>query len=137
LQHPIHKGLQETVKTLNHFYTHETSLFEKQFDKKGFEWLEADDEDNSIYIYLRKGKNVSDTTLIMLNLTPEIKECKVGCKRSQTWEVLFNSDDKQFGGSGVVFEILKTENAKWKDFSTTMTVKLPPLSGVILKSHKK
>lgn len=137
LQYPIHKGLQETVKTLNHLYTHEHSLFEKQFDKKGFEWLEADDEDNSIYIYLRKGKNATDTTLIMLNLTPEIKECKVGCKRSQTWEVLFNSDDKYFGGSGVAFEILKTENTKWKDFSTTMTVKLPPLSGVILKSHKK
>ncbi len=137
LQYPIHKGLQETVKALNHLYKNESSLFEKQFDKKGFEWMEADDEENSVYIYLRKGKNNYDTTLIMLNLTPKIIEYKVGSKRTQEWHLLFNSDDKQFGGSGVAFEIAGTENTKWKNFSKTMYVKLPPLSGVILKSYKK
>jgi 1,4-alpha-glucan branching enzyme len=56
LKYPVHKGIQEIVKELNHLYTSETALYENQFDKHGFEWVEADDMENSVYVYLRKGK---------------------------------------------------------------------------------
>lgn len=56
LKYPVHKGLQQLVKDLNHFYREEPAFYENQFDKIGFEWVEADDLENSVYVYLRKGK---------------------------------------------------------------------------------
>ncbi|MBV2165337.1 MAG: 1,4-alpha-glucan branching protein GlgB, partial [Kaistella sp.] len=55
LQYPVHQGMQNYVKDLNAIYTAETSLYENQFKPEGFEWVEANDGDNSIFIYLRKG----------------------------------------------------------------------------------
>jgi 1,4-alpha-glucan branching enzyme len=56
LSYPVHKGMQEFVKDLNHLYTSEPALYENNFKPEGMEWVEANDGNNSIYIYLRKGK---------------------------------------------------------------------------------
>jgi 1,4-alpha-glucan branching enzyme len=56
LEYPVHKGLQTLVKDLNHLYRYETAFYENQFSREGFEWVEADDLENSVYVYLRKGK---------------------------------------------------------------------------------
>src|SRR5690606_31185932 len=56
LEYPLHKGIQTLVKDLNHLYRTETSLYENNFSPEGFEWVEANDDNNSVYIYLRKAK---------------------------------------------------------------------------------
>jgi 1,4-alpha-glucan branching enzyme len=133
LQHPIHKGLQDFVKDLNHLYRTETSFFENQFKPEGFEWVEANDDDNSIFIYLRKGKNENDVTMTVLNLTPRVFDYKIGVNEGTNWEVILNSDDEKYGGSGVKAEIVDEEDDEWMFRANAIILKLPPLSGVVLK----
>ena len=136
LEHHIHKGMQEFVKDLNRLYTTETSLYENQFDPSGFEWVEANDDNNSIFIYLRKGSEENDVTMIVLNLTPRVFDYKIGTNEGTNWEVILNSDDEKYGGSGVNAEIVDEEDDEWMFRPNAIILKLPALSGVVLKQKK-
>ncbi|WP_034708013.1 1,4-alpha-glucan branching protein GlgB [Chryseobacterium luteum] len=136
LKYPVHKGMQDLVKDLNHLYRHETAFYENQFDKNGFEWVEADDVENSVYVYLRKGKKKDDVLMVALNLTPNVLEYKIGVGAGTHWEVILNSDDQKYNGSGVSADILNEKNEEWMRHPRSVTVKLPPLAGIILKQKK-
>lgn len=62
--------------------------------------------DNSVYIYLRKGKRKDDSYMVILNLTPRVIDYKIGVAAGTHWEVILNSDDEQYAGSGVKADIL-------------------------------
>lgn len=136
LQYPVHKGMQDFVKKLNHLYQSETALYENNFSPDGLEWVEANDADNSIYIYLRKGKNENDVLMVVLNLTPRVFDYKIGVNEGTNWEVILNSDDRQYAGSGVEAEIMDEEDDEWMYRANAIVLKLPPLSGVILRQKK-
>ncbi|MBB6330499.1 1,4-alpha-glucan branching enzyme [Chryseobacterium sediminis] len=136
LKYPVHKGMQEIVKELNHLYTSESAFYENQFDKHGFEWIEADDLENSVYVYLRKGKRKDDVAMVVLNLAPKVLDYKLGIPAGTHWEVILNSDDEKYSGSGIEPEILEEKYEEWRGYPKSMTVKLPPLAGIILKQKK-
>ena len=133
LEYPIHKGLQNFVKDLNTLYRTQTSLYENQFKRTGFEWVEANDSDNSIFIYLRKGSSEDDVLMIVLNLTPRVFEYKIGVNEGTNWEVILNSDDEKYGGSGVKAEIVEEDDDEWMFRPNAIILNLPALSGVVLK----
>ena len=136
LKYPVHKGMQDFVKKLNYLYRNETALYANNFSPDGLEWVEANDADNSIYIYLRKGKKEDDVLMIVLNLTPRVFDYKIGVNEGTNWEVILNSDDQQFAGSGVEAEIVDEEDDEWMYRPNAIILKLPPLSGVILRQKK-
>lgn len=136
LEYPVHKGMQNFVKDLNHLYRTEPSLSENQFSAYGFEWVEANDGNNSIYIYLRKGKNEENVTMTILNLTPRVFDYKIGVNEGTSWEVILNSDDAIYGGSGVIAEIVDEEDDEWMYRPNAIILKLPPLAAVVLKQKK-
>ncbi|CAA7387042.1 1,4-alpha-glucan branching protein GlgB [Chryseobacterium fistulae] len=135
LKYPVHQGLQLLVKDLNYIYRYESAFYENQFNKDGFEWVEADDLNNSVYVYLRKGKKKGNVFMIILNLTPKLIDYKIGINAGTHWEVIFNSDDERYKGSGVSPEILEVQNVEWMKRPKSMRIRLPPLSGVILKQE--
>lgn len=137
LQYPVHKGLQALVKDLNHLYRSETAFYETQFDSSGFEWVEADDQENSVYIYLRKGKKKDDVFMVILNLTPRVLDYKIGVQAKSRWEVVFNSDDEKYAGSGVKPDIFDEQEEAYKGHPKSISIKLSPLSGMILKKKDK
>ncbi|WP_312342913.1 1,4-alpha-glucan branching protein GlgB [Chryseobacterium binzhouense] len=136
LEYPVHKGLQTLVKDINHLYRNETALFENQFKTDGFEWIEADDTDRSVFIYLRKGKKRDDVLMIVLNLTPQVLDYTIGVNSGTSWEVILNSDDKKYGGSGVDAYIFKENHEPWMNRNQSISINLPPLAGIVLKQKK-
>lgn len=133
LKYPIHKGLQQYVKALNALYSTEESLYQNQYKPDGFEWVEANDAENSVFIYLRKNSNQSQITMTVLNLTPQVLDYKIGVDEGTNWQVILNSDEKKFGGSGVMAEIIDEEDDEWMYRPNNIVLRLPPLAGVILK----
>ncbi len=134
-KNPIHQGLQDWIKTLNHWYTQKSTLYSKQFAPEGFEWVELHDGNNSVLVYLRKGEGKDKPLLVVCNFTPIPREqYRVGVPKKGSWKVVLNSDAKEFGGSG--FEVA----AKWKaeqkvaqarDYS--LLLNLPPLGVLVLE----
>ncbi|SFH96337.1 1,4-alpha-glucan branching protein GlgB [Halpernia frigidisoli] len=136
LDFPVHKGVQDFVKELNFLYKNEPALYENQFDPHGFEWVEADDVDNSIFIYLRKSKHDKDVLMTVLNLTPKTFDYKIGVNEDTSWEVILNSDDEKYGGSGMKAEILDEEKKPWMNRQNAIIINLPPLSALVLRQKK-
>lgn len=129
-----HKGLQRFVKDLNALYKEQPALYEKAFSSDGFQWIELGDHTNSVFAYLRKGNKQADTVLVVLNLTPVVRDgYRVGVPYAGEWEVLLNSDDEIYHGSGVNQHAAKSEAIAWMECEQSIALTLPPLSGVVLK----
>lgn len=136
LEYPVHAGMKKFVKDLNHLYRKETGLYENNFSPDGFEWVEANDDNNSIFIYLRKGKQADDVLMVVLNLTPRVFDYKIGVNEGTNWEVILNSDEEKYAGSGVEAEIVDEEDDEWMYRPNAIVLKLPPLAAVVLKQKR-
>lgn len=135
LQYDSHKGMRECVKQLCHLLKSEPALYENQFNQYGFEWVDVNHRSESVMVYKRKGKNPKDDVLVVLNMTPVVREnWEVHVQGKSKWQELFNSDNKQFWGSGNVSNpaIVVTATAK-KDKWYKLSLNLPPLGAVILR----
>ncbi len=135
LQYEGHKMLQQCVKDLNHLYSGEPALYEKQFDASGFEWIDLNHRSESVVVYRRKGEKPKNDLLIILNMTPIVRHnWKVYAYGKEEWQEIFNSDDKKYFGTGDVLNpspIVTLVDKKAKLFE--INIHLPPLGAVILK----
>ena len=101
LEFDPHKKIQECVKDLNFLYKNNPALYELQFDKKGFEWLNLDMQNEGIIIYKRKGKNKSEDLVVILNISSNIyKNKSIQLKGKDTWKQIFNSNHISYWGTG-------------------------------------
>ena len=83
LDYDVHKGIQTLIKDLNLFYRKEKALHEKQFSADGFEWIDYNNAEDSILIYMRKGKKDIDDLVVVCNLTPVPREnYRIGLPKS-------------------------------------------------------
>lgn len=135
LQYGSHKGIQTLVKDLNHLYRNEKALHYYNFDPKGFVWVDTEDKLNSVLITQRTSNNPLDVLMIILNLnTTPHKDYKIGLNAKQSWNLIFNSDDIKYWGSGYqIKNAVKTIKKTWNDRPHTLTVDIPPLSATIYR----
>jgi len=137
LDNAPNRGMMECVKALNWLYRSEPALYEYSFSGEGFEWIDTQDRENSVLVYSRKGKNTQDELVIILNLTPVPRQnYRVGIPQGGEWYELFNSDKPEFYGSGIMNDpTIMAEPHSWHGKDHSVTVNLPPLGAVILKSR--
>ncbi|SOD15174.1 1,4-alpha-glucan branching protein GlgB [Pedobacter xixiisoli] len=139
LQHAPHKGMLVLVKSLNELLKTEPALYHHNFSHEGFEWQEADDADQSIYVYQRRSDKAKDTLVIAINLTPVYREnYRIGIPVKGKWKEIFNSDAEGFYGSNKLNSDPKlTENIAHQHQQQSIAINLPPLAVSIFKKAGK
>ena len=101
LEEDSHKQLQTFVKDLLHIYKKYPAMYETDTDGNNFEWINADDAYRSIFSFVRKSKNGKKNLLFVCNFTPVAREdYRVGVPMKKQYKLIFNSDEKKYGGSG-------------------------------------
>ena len=135
LQYAPHKGVQALIKDLNILYKNEPALYEKQFSGEGFEWIDYNDSENSVLVYIRKGNDESNDLVIACNMTPVPREnYKMGVPRKGKLKEIFNSNLKKYFGSGEYKnEVQSTKPESWQFRDNSIDVNIPPLGAVVLK----
>jgi 1,4-alpha-glucan branching enzyme len=112
LNFPNHKGIQNLVQDMNHFYLKHGALWEKDFDHTCFEWIDFSDTQNSVISYLRKGFN--SRLFCVHNFTPNFNTSYLIHLRNVSHiHELFNSDAEKYGGSNKLnsnIEIVRNES---------------------------
>ena len=127
------KGMHEYVKELLNLYSKYPSMYSIDNDWEGFEWLNADDCDHSVYSFYRKDRTGKNNIMFVINMTPMMWEnYMIGVPKKKKYKLLLNSDDKRFGGSG--HEIPAEINAvkgvcNYKDYNISFD--LPPYTAAI------
>ena len=135
LQHPSHGGMKYCVQQLNQLYQAEPALYEKQFEPGGFEWVDLNHRSDSVMVYKRKGKKEKDDVIVILNVTPVVRhDWEIYVHGKGKWAEIFNSDSKEFWGTGDVYN--PTIQSKLVDKASKcyqLKVHLPALGAVVLR----
>ena len=101
LEKDRNRQLQNFVRALLHIYNKNKCLYEYDCYPEGFEWINANDGDRSIFSFTRHSANGKNNLLFVCNFTPVARpDYRVGttCRRKHT--LILNSDAAEFGGSG-------------------------------------
>jgi 1,4-alpha-glucan branching enzyme len=137
LEHERHAGIKAWLTALNQAYVNVPALHELDCDPAGFEWISADDVEQSAIAFLRKGSGGNDAVLVACNFTPVPRQgYTLGVPKGGGWRFLLNSDDPAFGGSGTANpETIEAapRPSHGRPYSVTLT--LPPLSTVFLRAE--
>ena len=101
LENANHRHVQNFVKALLHLYRKNPSMYELDTEWGGFEWINANDAERSIFSFVRKSKDDKNHLLFVCNFTPVAREdYRVGVPELKSYKLVLNSDDAEFGGSG-------------------------------------
>ncbi|MBI1917595.1 MAG: alpha amylase C-terminal domain-containing protein, partial [Planctomycetes bacterium] len=134
--YPLHGGLVRWVEDVNHLYRTEPALYELDFDQAGFQWVDANDADQSVISFLRRGKSTDTWMLFVLNFTPVPRwNYRVGVPLKGFWQEVLNSDSRQYGGSGQGnFGGMETVPLRYHGRPVSINVTVPPLGMVVFKN---
>ena len=95
-----HQGIKRLVRDLNLTYKAHPALWSQDFTQDGFQWVKADDANNSILGYIRYGSDGS-TILAVCNFSGSSQpHYGVWVPEDGTWELILNTDDKAYEGAG-------------------------------------
>jgi len=128
-----HAGVQRLVRDLNHVYRDHPALWRRDADHEAFFWIEANDAENSVLAFARRGHD-DEILVCVMNLTPVPREgYRVGLPRAGRWREVLNTDAAQYGGSGMGNAgAVETEPLGWHGQPVSTAMTLPPLSVIWL-----
>jgi 1,4-alpha-glucan branching enzyme len=127
-----HRRIQDLVRDLNRVYRSQPALWEEDFRPEGFEWLDADDSDQSVISFVRRTADggLDGAVVCVANLTPVPRQgYRVGLPAPGLWLELVNTDASEWGGSGIGnLGAVHTEDLAWHGRPWSAAMTLPPLS---------
>lgn len=134
-QYDTHRHQQRFIRYLNRFYNEHPTLWQRAFDSDGFEWIDADNADQSIISFIRKGDDPKEDLVILINFDVNAREdFRMGVPEWGVYEEVFNTDNERFGGSGVINTgKIKCQDEPWNGREQSIVVRVPPLAGMVLK----
>ncbi len=107
LQQPRHRQMLDFVTELLHLYKNTPAMYDADCDPRGFEWINADDADRSIYSFLRHSEDGKSNLLFVINFTPVARpDYRVGCVKKCTYRLVLDGDEARFGGRGTSHPVM-------------------------------
>jgi len=129
LTYDRHPQVKHCVQTLNLLYKNTPALYEVDTSWDGFQWITANDSDNSVIAFLRMDRQ-NHAILCVINFTTVFHPIyRLGLPLGGTLRELFNTDRAEFGGSDQynAWEIM-AEEGEFNSFPFHADVCVPPLS---------
>ena len=134
-QYPMHTKMLAYSKALNKFYVESKALWQVDFDWNGFQWIDCNDNENSVVALVRRAEERSDFLVCVHNFTPEVRHSyRIGVPTKGTYVEVFNSDLEEFGGSGVVNAgDIASEDYPFHGRDQSIVITVPPLATVFYR----
>ena len=135
LDDPYHLGVQALIRDLNRIYKALPALHERDAEPSGFQWLVADDADNSVIAFARRGEDEGDAVIVISNFTPVPRgDYRIGVPLPGFYREALNTDAATYGGSnlgnlGGVEAVPRQSHGQ----PYSLRLMLPPLATVILE----
>ncbi|MHA7962752.1 1,4-alpha-glucan branching protein GlgB [Paenibacillus sp. CAU 1782] len=132
LQYDSHAAMREYVAALNAAYRNTPSLWERDAEPEGFEWVDVHNAEHAIISFIRRG--FSSSSLAIANFSRRAHaDYRVGVPEQGVYKMVINSDDSTYGGSrSDVLESLVSEDIPWHGRDQSICLKLPPFTFILL-----
>lgn len=137
LGEPAHLGLALWLRDLNQLLRQTKAIAAGDHHPWGFKWVDCHDADSSVVSFLRyDAEDPTEAVLFVCNFTPVVRSgYRVGVPWPGEWNEILNSDANVYGGSGLGnMGVVNTEAIHWQGHDQCVSLVLPALSTVVLKS---
>ena len=125
--YPAHDSFYTYMTELNQLYESHSALWENDYSREGFQWLDCHLEEKCVYIIERRSKE--ETLIAAFNFSSHEQTASIKPSGTQL-TVLLHTDWEKYGGRTPEREI-KTAIQK-----EGMTLRLAPFSGMLMVSHE-
>jgi 1,4-alpha-glucan branching enzyme len=134
----LHNGVQLLLRDLNLLYQNEPALYARNFSPEGFEWIDYNDSNNCVLSWIRKDGQTGEQLIFIGNFTPVVhRNYRIGVPAKGNWQLILNSDDTQYGGSGVELKnIAEAFPVPMHGRTHSVSLTLPPLALMVFKTAK-
>jgi 1,4-alpha-glucan branching enzyme len=153
LEHASHRGVRDLLAALNAAAATCPAMYERDHEPTGFQWLDADNTDQSLLAFLRWGHAGASALACVANFTPVPRpDCRIGVPWAGEWHVLVDSDSAWFGGSGFRGDrradgrttadhpdadvVVATTEVPWQGQPASIVVAAPPLGVLLLAATR-
>lgn len=132
LEDEKHQHVQAFVAALNKMYLKYPALYARDDTWDGFQWVNANDGDRSIFSYMRISPTGRNNMLFVVNFTPiDRPDYRVGVPKKKKYKLLLSTKMEEYGGTGeteTTFQAVKGE-CDGQPFS--ISYPLPPYGAAI------
>jgi 1,4-alpha-glucan branching enzyme len=137
-EYESHQTMNVFTKDLFDLYKKSKALWQQDHHPDGFAWIDVDNNEQSIFSFIRKADNSDDYLVVICNFTPETyQNYKVGVPQHDRYREVLNSDDIKYGGSGQINKsYLNTTPEPYHNQPCHVELTIPPLGVVILRPVK-
>jgi 1,4-alpha-glucan branching enzyme len=137
LEHNSHRGVQQVLRDLNKLYASIPALHARDCEGEGFEWMNADDAENSVFAWARHDGSGGPIVVCVCNFTPVKREgYVVPFPKSGRWREIMNTDAQQYWGSGAGnMGAIEASNGPLGGKPASASLTLPPLATVYFMSE--
>ncbi len=134
-----HRQIHDYMKLLLKMYKKYPAMYELDHEWGGFEWINADDTDHSIYSFIRKSLDGKKCLICVLNFTPvERPEYRVGVPQAGGYKLVLNSDEERFGGSGAATQkSYRAKKGEWDGQPYSIAYPLPAFGAAVFEFSYK
>ncbi len=138
LENAENQGIQNLVRDLNLFYKSCPALHQLDCDPKGFQWLKADEAEESYFAWLRLGKGGANPVVVVCNFTPVPRYgYRFGVPKPGFYSMRINTDRLCYGGTDMtVGDGVQTEPVPADGQPHSLLLNLPPLATLMLEYSK-
>jgi 1,4-alpha-glucan branching enzyme len=145
LDHAPHRGVRDVLARVNQLCSAHRALWERDHEPTGFQWLDANNAEQSILSFIRWGHAGSSAVVCVANFTPVPRPGhRVGVPWPAEWEVVLDTDDPAFAGSGYrgrgldgqTPTLQATTDIAWQQQPASLMVDLPPLAVLWLAARR-
>ncbi len=134
LQEEDNKNLQNYVRDLQTIYKKYPALYEREDDPSAFSWINADDNDRSIFSFVRWDKSGKNHLLFVLNYTPvERPDYRVGLPVEAACRQILDSRSEKYGGEHKAKTVYKAEAMECDNQPYSFAYDLPAYGAAIFK----
>lgn len=139
LEYDMHRNLNTYVKELTKVYKRSKPLFELDHSWEGFEWIDVNNSDQSIFSFIRKGKKEDEFIVVLCNFTGISYEgYKVGVPKPGEYREILNSDQAEYGGSDLINKkVVTTEEESFHGKPYSININVPPFGLLFFRPVKK
>ncbi len=131
---PAHAGVQTLVRDLNRVLADNPALYVHDSRGEGFEWIDANNADISVFAWLRKGKSADPIIVVVSNMTPVGRRIRLGLPANGNWTEILNTDSAIYGGGNRGnMGLLNVEQEACNGMPQSAMVTLPPLSTIYFR----
>jgi 1,4-alpha-glucan branching enzyme len=137
LEHEPHRGMQSAVRDLNRIYVASPALHARDCEGEGFEWMVANDQENSVFAFVRHAGDGRKPVAVVSNFTPIVREAyELPLPKPGKWREIFNSDATTYWGSGQGnMGVIMADGGPSHGRPASAKVRVPPLATVFFEAE--